>query len=490
MSRGSAAAAALQKTVAAVSPDALVNFLPIATENSSAIPGDDDELSAARVKPVTLSPTQQTVKVPESVIRTAQAVSNARGVPVSDRQRPAAQQARIGVPTQREVQVAETRLYVDLPEAEFTYIDRPWAHFVTRWAAIDMELERMFRGDKRFTLLDLGSCCGFFSLQAAAGFAEAQVVGIEGSVGIGNGTTGVGGSEDQIIATKAVQTHMSWINQLGLSNCGVAPETWSYQRVSELSALGTPICDVLLSLSVVHHIDNFSADQYAAAGLVNVDGTVSLLAKLLLLASAHFIELPDKPWIEHMHKFYGSPRAILEAAALASGKEWVFTGPLCVLEWYGIRELWLLEDRQAAAPIPWAGLKSLFPRIIGQNSGTQQSSQQPQQHLAQQAVQQAPRSAPRNVPGVPMSDVRAAGVAAAQQLAAAAAVAGRRPIVHAVPPTGPAPMAPSHLGAVRPEELGAALLAAPTALIAAHVQLREAVSAAEGLLHEHQRTAT
>ena len=39
-----------------------------------------------------------------------------------------------------------------------------------------MELERMFRGDKRFTLLDLGSCCGFFSLQAAAGFAEAQVL--------------------------------------------------------------------------------------------------------------------------------------------------------------------------------------------------------------------------------------------------------------------------------------------------------------------------
>ncbi|CAK0823013.1 unnamed protein product, partial [Prorocentrum cordatum] len=90
---------------------------------------------------------------------------------------------------------ADSRLYVDLPESEFSYIQRPWSHFLTRWAAMDVELERTFGGRVPFTLMDLGSCNGFFCLQAAQGYPEALVVGVEGSVGIGNGTTGVQGTE-------------------------------------------------------------------------------------------------------------------------------------------------------------------------------------------------------------------------------------------------------------------------------------------------------
>eukprot|EP00971_Amphidinium_carterae_P168423 3336977-Amphidinium_carterae.1 len=71
-----------------------------------------------------------------------------------------------------------------------------------------MRFEDMLPSDSDFTMVDLGSCCGFFSLQTAVAFPGAFVVGVEGSVGIGNGTQGVAGSEDQIIATPAIQTHL------------------------------------------------------------------------------------------------------------------------------------------------------------------------------------------------------------------------------------------------------------------------------------------
>ncbi|CAJ1350241.1 unnamed protein product, partial [Effrenium voratum] len=129
------------------------------------------------------------------------------------------------------------------------YIDRPWRHFVTRWAAIDAELQKAF-GEGGFTLLDLGSCCGFFSLQAAVAYPESWVLGVEGSVGIGNGTTGIAGTQAQIIETKAIQTHLKWIRQLSLSNCMVAPDVWDYKKVCALAAEKRPLCDVMLLLSV------------------------------------------------------------------------------------------------------------------------------------------------------------------------------------------------------------------------------------------------
>merc|ERR1719217_1553378 len=102
----------------------------------------------------------------------------------------------------------------------------------------------------------------------------------------------------------------------------------------------------MLSLSVIHHIDNMSADlgQYEQEGLTRIQGTVQLVAKLLCLSPRHFIELPDRPWIEHVHNAFGSHRAFLEACAQASGLRWNFIGPLCVSAWYGTRELWLLEE--------------------------------------------------------------------------------------------------------------------------------------------------
>lgn len=377
----------------------------------------------------------------------------------------------------------ESRLVVELPDSEFTYIERPWSHFVTRWAAIDVELERCF-GEVPFSLLDLGSCCGFFSLQAAAGYPQALVIGVEGSVGIGNGTTGVGGSEDQIIATKAVQTHLRWIEKLYLPNCLVTPDVWDYRRVCQLAALGRPISNAMLSLSVIHHIDSVSTQQYTAGRLGHLEGTLSLMAKLLELAPRHFIELPDRPWLEHVHSAYGTARAFLQAAAEASGRQWSFVGPLCVSEWYGLRELWLIEEIGAdRSAIPWQGLKALFPRILGVS---------PQRALDTGATPVVSHS----------SGIAGAAAASANSAAAAAPPLPQQPPAHpavvgAAPgaPHGERPQEAQHpppqqpplqvdgpLLQITPEELGAALLAAPTALIAAHVQLRDALAAADGMM--------
>eukprot|EP00930_Biecheleria_cincta_P080469 TRINITY_DN6873_c0_g2_i1.p1 TRINITY_DN6873_c0_g2~~TRINITY_DN6873_c0_g2_i1.p1 ORF type:complete len:483 (+),score=94.07 TRINITY_DN6873_c0_g2_i1:200-1648(+) len=332
--------------------------------------------------------------------------------------------------------MAESRLCVELPEAEFTYIERPWSHFLNRWAAIDFEMRKTFMKLSGFTIIDVGSCCGFFSLQAAAGYSHAVVVGVEGSVGVGNGTMGVGGTQDEIIETKAIQTHLKWVQKLDLRNCAVAPDVWDYQRVCALAAQGRYICHAMLLLSVVHHIDNISVDQYAAAGLDRVQGTVSLMANLLQLAPRHFVELPARPWLDHVYIAFVTARAFLDAAAQATGRRWKFIGPLTISEWYGRRELWLIEqegEEAFAEPLPRTALQAIFRRML---------------------------------PRPPAAAVRPADFTSDQDRQRA-------------PPQPAHP--PAHLVQA---EIGAGLLQAPTALIAAHLQLRDALASAETLLQE------
>jgi len=444
----------------------------------------------------------------------------------------------------------ESRLAVALPEEEFTYIERPWSHFLTRWAAMDVEIERTLGPEASFSLIDLGSCCGFFSLQAAVGYPQCTAVSVEGSVGIGNGTTGVDGSEDDIIETKAIQTHLRWIDKLQLQNNMIAPEVWDYQRVSALAALGRPIADVMISLSVVHHIDNISVEQYRAERLSKVEGTVRLMSKLLQLAPRHFVEMPDRPWMDHMYDAFGTARAFLGAAASASGRHWSFTGPLCISEWYGRRELWLLEEvGQARPPFPAQGLKALFGRTLGcsqaaasvaaadqsrhqarrpmpqpQLQQQQQHMQQPQrqQHQHQQLQQhqqhqqaqmhrqlQQPPHHQQPMMGGGGIDVDAMGYA--QQRANVGASAARRPMQPVGQQQQQQPVGQQQqlqyqrqqlqmisasyennaTSTIDPSQettaagqLGAAMLAAPTALIAAHVQLRDACAAAQVVLAE------
>jgi len=325
---------------------------------------------------------------------------------------------------------ADARLAIRLPEAEFTYIDRPWQHFVTRWAAIDDGLQKAF-GEEHFSMLDLGSCCGFFSLQAAVAYPNAHIVGVEGSVGIGNGTIGIEGSQEQIIETKAIQTHLHWISRLKLPNCLVAPDVWDFNKVCAMASQKGYLCDVMLLLSVVHHMDNVSFEQYAAKGLNRVEGSLELMAELLRLAPRHFIELPDQPWLQHIYERFGTAVQFLHAAAKISGRNWRFTGPLVVSEWYGRRELWLLEEPEIEGSIGKEALLStsaIFSKLLPEKL---QSAQ----------VQQVP-PVPKAVAASPVSKISAQ------------------------------------------EHLGHAMLNAPTALIAAHLALRDAMLSADAALRE------
>eukprot|EP00971_Amphidinium_carterae_P136705 2708631-Amphidinium_carterae.1 len=151
------------------------------------------------------------------------------------------------------------------------------------------------------------------------------------------------GSVRDILQTRAVQTHLRWLKRLRLENCLISPEVWDYDRVMELCAAGKPICDVLLLLSIVHHIEGVAAEQLQAAGHSKADGFIVLMSKLLLLARTHFIELPYRPWLESVYEKYGTQRAILGAAADATGLAWKFTGPIYQADWFGPREVWMLE---------------------------------------------------------------------------------------------------------------------------------------------------
>lgn len=250
---------------------------------------------------------------------------------------------------------------LQLPESEFVYLagptDRPWQQFVGRWQAIKPRLAEIFRAcgnDRPLRLLDLGSCTGFFALQAAYQHPEADVIGVEGSVGIGNGGVGMAGSARQILRTPAVQTHLRWIRQLSLQNCMVAPEVWDYERICHLASTGRPISDVSFMLSVIHHIDGVSHEQYANAGLSKVDGFVDLFSKLLVLAPNHFVELPYKPWLTEVYETFNTQRGILEAGTKKTGLNWSFVGPLYQSDWFGQRELWLLQVKGDLLPVDLA----------------------------------------------------------------------------------------------------------------------------------------
>mmetsp|Transcript_51619 Transcript_51619/g.83742 ORF Transcript_51619/g.83742 Transcript_51619/m.83742 type:complete len:387 (-) Transcript_51619:156-1316(-) len=283
--------------------------------------------------------------------------------------------------------------FVDLNQkrADFTYrggtVPRPWDQFTGRWAAIERRLSEAFgtgSGGKRFRLIDIGSNYGFFSLQTAVHHPRAEVIGVEGSAGVGNGKAGVlpsrsgvlSGAEPEILQTPAVQNQLRWTKRLGLSNCFVAPEVWDLAHIQRLAAKGWPICDATLLLSVVHHIDRLSLNQYEEASFSRTEGFIKLLGTFLRLANLHFIELPGERDLRSVFKAYGpSPKDVLQAAADASGLRWQLTGPLFATRWFGNRELWELRCKDWSPPLSTAeaeveaegaeALGDVFPSLYG-----------------------------------------------------------------------------------------------------------------------------
>jgi len=200
---------------------------------------------------------------------------------------------------------------LELPEEQFTYIGRPWDSFSGRLEAVFTELDKT---DGQFTLVDVGSCNGYFCLQIAHKYPKSSIIGVEGSVGIGNGSVGTSSPVD-ICETKAVCTHLRWVKELQLTNCHLAPDVWSYDTICRL--VREKFCvDHLLLLSVVHHVDVFSREHnmYWEAGLTHLEGSLDVTAQLLKLATVSIVELPDRPWMAHVYDVYKSQHNFLLAA--------------------------------------------------------------------------------------------------------------------------------------------------------------------------------
>eukprot|EP00397_Hematodinium_sp_SG-2012_P035088 GEMP01037705.1.p1 GENE.GEMP01037705.1~~GEMP01037705.1.p1 ORF type:complete len:344 (+),score=64.14 GEMP01037705.1:31-1062(+) len=258
---------------------------------------------------------------------------------------------------------------LDLPEKEFTYIGRPWNSFAGRWDGICAELDQT---DGNFTLLDVGSCNGYFCLQAAHRFPSSIVIGLEGSVGIGNGTIGAdSGNPSDILQTTAVCTHLKWAKELNLTNCHLAPEVWTYETVCRLVANGL-VLDHLLLLSVIHHMDRFSCEsnRYSEAGFSHLEGTLDLTSKLLQLGYCSYIELPDRPWLAHVYDVYKSQHNFLLAACRrAFGAEggpidWALEGPIYNNQWFGNREVYLVRRPQEGPRVAPDAVMDHFPALL------------------------------------------------------------------------------------------------------------------------------
>lgn len=252
---------------------------------------------------------------------------------------------------------------LDLPEAEFSYIGRPWETFTGRWAAIRKalleELPCSSPQDRASascgpTVVDLGSNNGYFSMQTAHLLPSSNVIGVEGAVGVGNGTMGTRTSKwRSLCGTTAIQTHLRWVQKLKQANCLLAPEVWDFDHITSLAKRGMCV-DVMLSLSVVHHIDEYSAPCYARqpelAGQENkVEAFLQLMRRLLELANVHLVELPDAPWIGHVHNaFENSAQRILEAACQRTSFQWDMRKIYSSTKWIGKREVWLLRRQPAS----------------------------------------------------------------------------------------------------------------------------------------------
>mmetsp|Transcript_10438 Transcript_10438/g.23682 ORF Transcript_10438/g.23682 Transcript_10438/m.23682 type:complete len:390 (+) Transcript_10438:107-1276(+) len=370
---------------------------------------------------------------------------------------------------------------LELPEKEFSYqagsTGRPWAHFEGRWKAMKPLLAKTLAtlpANVPRRVVDAGSCTGFFSLQVAYQHPEADVIGVEGSVGIGNGTVGMAGTLKDILQTPAVQTHLRWLRKLRLDNCLIAPEVWDYDRIVELTSSGRPICDVLLLLSVVHHIEGASAQKLEAAGYSKAEGFIHLMSKLLMLAPRHFIELPYRPWLESVYEKYGTQRAILGAAAEATGLQWTFTGPIYQADWFGPREVWFLEAPQGAMPsvdleanpfhhLYQGGLQDSDPSGAGQQFG-------PEAGAASQLIKKLEGA------GFGINDMGSAGDL--QRMG----IDIMENAGHLLDPYVLAATA-EPIGQVE-DRIAAGLKLAPTQLLTAHLALREAMQEAETAMVE------
>jgi hypothetical protein len=244
------------------------------------------------------------------------------------------------------------------------YINRPTDSFVDRWKAIYQVIAKEIgppEMEKEFIMTDIGSHTGYFSLNVAQMFPKSNVISVEGSVGVGNDNVGRTTQDwTKIAETSAIQTHLKWMDTLELNNNFLSPEVWRLDRIEQLKKDGF-FTEVMLLFSVVHHIDGVCEDQYKALGLTPVQGTLRLMASLFALTNVVIVEMPNKPWITHMHDAYGSQQAILAAGVEHTGERWTMQR-VYQNEWFGVRDTWVLCRVDRITPgLPVAERRKMFP---------------------------------------------------------------------------------------------------------------------------------
>merc|ERR550514_332630 len=95
--------------------------------------------------------------------------------------------------------------------------------------------------------------------------------------------------------------------------------------------------------------------------MTHLEGSVRLMAEMLKMASCHIIELPDRPWLQHVHDAFPDRTDFVKAAIKESGREFNLVGPIFSNEWYGKREVWVVEEPEGAPACPeW---KELMPHF-------------------------------------------------------------------------------------------------------------------------------
>eukprot|EP00931_Biecheleriopsis_adriatica_P054000 TRINITY_DN3173_c0_g1_i2.p1 TRINITY_DN3173_c0_g1~~TRINITY_DN3173_c0_g1_i2.p1 ORF type:complete len:362 (-),score=43.48 TRINITY_DN3173_c0_g1_i2:190-1242(-) len=256
--------------------------------------------------------------------------------------------------------VREPRLGADcsgsvpvLSASEFRYYGRPEESFEGRWEAIKAELCNLFEKGFAMSVVDIGSNHGYFCLKIKIEFQASLVVGIEGSVGCGNGHAGETSGGKAFLHTVAqshcVVTHVSWIARLRLEHSFVAIEAWDLDRVMQLRKENFHV-DVMLTLSVLHHVDSLSRHCYDRLGLAGNEGVLMLLTELLPLARVHFVEPRNAHYVAMLH----------EAVRRAGGADVWDMKMIYQDSHYHERQTWLVVLK----PLPQLFSKALFDNIL------------------------------------------------------------------------------------------------------------------------------
>jgi hypothetical protein len=253
-------------------------------------------------------------------------------------------------------------------------------------------------------MTDIGSHTGYFSLNVAQMFPKSNVISVEGSVGVGNDNVGRTTQDwTKIAETGAIKTHLKWMDTLELNNNFLCPEVWRLDRIEKLKKDGF-FTEVMLLFSVVHHIDGVCEDQYKALGLTPIQGTLRLMAALFALTNVVIVEMPNKPWISHMHDAYGSQQAILAAGVQETGERWTMQR-VYQNDWFGIRDTWVLCRVDRITPgLPMRERRAMFPtQLTGRDSVHPAAPVVHTEERSAQSTTRAPEDAMEDLAGEPLS---------------------------------------------------------------------------------------